>query len=200
VRLFVAVWPDASVSTRVASLELEHIRGIRPVASGNLHITLRFLGEVDRGVLPDLATALREAVGGIAGPIRCDVGPATQWFPGVRVLQVPVAGLEEAADAVRKATARVTPEADRDGRFTGHLTLARATAGPSNDTTRGALAGIPFTATFDVDSLDLVVSTLSAGGPRYESLMRAPLQRALRCDPHHHGDDDEADRDGRTAS
>ena len=128
-RLFVAVWPDVSVSSRLRSLELGRVPGIRPVAPGQLHVTLRFLGEVDEGLLPDLVAALEGAARSIGGPIHCEAGPATAWFPGGRVLQVPVVGLEEAADAVRDATRSLVPAPDHRGRFTGHLTLGRARVG-----------------------------------------------------------------------
>lgn len=175
VRLFVAVWPDVSVSRRLASLELGRVPGVRPVAPGQLHVTLRFLGEVDGDLLPDLAGALEDAAGSISGPIHCEAGPATAWFSGGRVLQIPVAGLEDAADAVQDATRSLVPTPDHRGRFTGHLTLGRARGGRLPAAARGALAGIPFSASFDVESFDLVASDLSAGGPRYVSLMRVPL-------------------------
>ena len=175
-RLFVAVWPDVSVSRRLGSLGLDRVPGIRPVAPGQLHVTLRFLGEVDEGLLPDLGVALEGAAGSIGGPIHCEAGPATVWFPGGRVLQVPVVGLEEAVEAVHDATRSLVPAPGRHGRFTGHLTLGRARVGRLPAEARGALAGIPFSATFDVESVDLVASDLSAEGPRYVPLRRVSLR------------------------
>ncbi len=160
-----------------------------------LHVTLRFLGEVEAGLLPDLVTALEAAAGGIDGPIHCVAGPATQWFPGGRVLHVPVAGLRKAARAVRAATAAVVPEPDQRGQFTGHLTVGRARAGRLNAAARAALAGIAFTATFDVDGFDLVASRLSAEGPRYASLMSVPLGGSPSSDPDDHRDDDQGEGD-----
>ncbi len=162
---------------------------------GQLHVTLRFLGEVEAGLLPDLVTALEVAARSIDGPIHCVAGPATQWFTGGRVLQVPVTGLEEAARAVRDATGAVVPEPDRRGQFTGHLTVGRARTGRLNASARAALAGVAFTATFDVGSFDLVASRRSAEGPRYASLMRAPLRGCPSPDPDDHRDDDQGEGD-----
>jgi RNA 2',3'-cyclic 3'-phosphodiesterase len=196
VRLFVAVWPDVSVSRRLASLQLGGVPGFRPVPPGQLHVTLRFLGEVDEDLLPDLAVALRGAAGGIGGPIHCEAGPATAWFPGGRVLQLPVDGLEEAADAVHNATCSLVPAPDHRGRFTAHLTLGRARAGRLPAAVRDALAGIPFTASFDLESFDLVASDLSAEGPRYATVTKVPLGGSPSSDPDDHGDDDQGEGDG----
>jgi 2'-5' RNA ligase len=113
----------------------------------------------------------------MAGPLRCEVGPGTAWFSGERVLQFPVAGLDEAAEAVRRATLPLVPDSnDGEAPFTGHLTVARSKQHGLDATVRAALAGVPFTASFDVNSFDLVASLLSSVGPRYTTLARVPLR------------------------
>ena len=93
----------------------------------------------------------------------------------MRVLQVPAAGLDDVAAAVRDATVPLVPEADPDEPpFNGHLTLARA-KGRLGPTARAALEGIPFEAQFDVPHVDLVSSTPSPSGHVYATVRRAPL-------------------------
>jgi 2'-5' RNA ligase len=126
--------------------------------------------------VPSLLDTLAEAAAHLAGPIHCEAGPGTAWFNGNRVLQVPVAGLDEAAAAVRSATMPVVPDPDdRPARFTGHLTIARTKRHPPAAPVRAAVGGIAFNAAFDVDHLDLVASEPTPHGHRYTVLGRATL-------------------------
>jgi 2'-5' RNA ligase len=152
-------------------LKLGNTEGLRMVGSGNWHVTLRFLGEVDDGLVPALVESLRSAAASLSGGLRCQLGPGTGWFSGDRVLQVPVRGLDDIAGAVRSATLPLVPErSDREPPFSGHLTVARSKGRRLDAPARGALVGIPFAATFDVDSFDLVASDLAGDGPRYRAL------------------------------
>lgn len=177
-RIFVAVWPDDSTLKRLNLLELAPVQGLRLVRPGRWHITLRFLGEVEEDLVPALVDALGDAAENMAGPLRCEVGPGTAWFSGERVLQIPVAGLDEGAEAVRRATLPLVPDSNHgEARFTGHLTVARSKQHRLDASARAALAGVPFAASFDVNSFDLVASLLSSEGPRYTTLARVPLRR-----------------------
>ena len=97
--MFVAVWPDDDAKQRLSDLDLTQEKGLRPVGPDRWHITLRFLGEVDEALVPALGDALRSAVAAVPGPVECRLGPGTGWFTGVRVLQVPAAGLDALAAA-----------------------------------------------------------------------------------------------------
>jgi 2'-5' RNA ligase len=175
--MFVAVWPDDATLERLSELELAPVEGLRPVRSGQWHVTLRFLGDVDADLLPSLVGALRSAVAMLPNSIHCEIGPETAWFGGDRVLQIPAAGLGEAADAVRVATLSVVPDAHHGKpQFTGHLTVARARSRRLAAPTRAALDGIPFAASFEVESFDLVESKLSTDSPRYTTLERISLR------------------------
>lgn len=174
-RLFVAAWPDEETRERLGSLVLGRGKGLRLVGPSRWHVTLRFLGDVDGALVDLLGDALVGATAKLAGPTRCHLGPATAWFTGVRVLQVPAVGLDEIAATVRDATVGLVPEPEPDEpAFNGHLTLARA-KGRLGPTARAALAGIPFEAEFEVPHVDLVSSTPSPGGHVYATLARATL-------------------------
>ena len=108
----------------------------------------------------------------------CRLGPATGWFTGVRVLQIPAAGLDGLAEAVRVATVPVVPPPPRgEPPFNGHLTLARA-KGRLGAAAQADLAGIPFEAAFPVEHVDLVASQPSPAGHVYSTIARAPLGAA----------------------
>ena len=174
-RLFVAAWPDQETRERLEALAFERGKGLRLVGPSRWHVTLRFLGDVDAGLVDALGDALVGATAELAGPAHCHLGPATAWFTGVRVLQVPAAGLDQVAVTVRDATVPLVPAPEPDEPpFNGHLTLARA-KGRLGPTARDALAGIPFEAEFEVPHVDLVASTPSPGGHVYATVTRAPL-------------------------
>jgi RNA 2',3'-cyclic 3'-phosphodiesterase len=177
VRLFVAAWPDEPTRRRLGALqqELGRSRGLRFVGPRRWHVTLRFLGAVDEETVPPLAEALVACGAAFPGPLQCRLGPGTGWFTGVRVLQLPAAGLDSLADAVRRATAPVVPEPDGDPPFNGHLTLARSKGRRLNVAALGQMANIPFEASFTVPAIDLVRSHPSPDGHVYSTVVRAPL-------------------------
>ena len=110
----------------------------------------------------------------IPGPVHCTVGPRTAWFSGDRFLQIPVTGLDEVAEAVRRATVPLLPDADL-APFVGHLTIARVRGRRPASSTRTDLAGIALATEFVVRHLLLVASELSPEGPHYSTLARLPL-------------------------
>jgi 2'-5' RNA ligase len=176
VRLFVAVWPDASTRQQLSGLDLGSVPGLRVVGPEEWHITLRFLGEVDDHRLTALVLALGSAAASMTDAVRCQLGPSTAWFSGVRVLQIPAEGLDDLAAAVRWRTLDVVPAAtDQGPPFQGHLTLARSKWRRADAPGRPTLAGIPFAATFDVGSFDLVVSERSSLSPSYTTVATVTL-------------------------
>ena len=177
-RLFVAAWPDDETRRRLAGLqqELGRTRGLRFVGPSRWHVTLRFLGEVDDDAVDALADALVTALAHVPGPVECRLGPGTAWFTGVRVLQLPAAGVDGLAAAVRAATLPLVPEAaDPTPPFNGHLTLARAKGRRLGVAALGEMSDIPFEAAFAVPAIDLIRSEPSPDGHRYTTVVRAPL-------------------------
>jgi 2'-5' RNA ligase len=185
VRLFVAVWPPEAILDQFAALPRPVVASPQPGSGPILrwttrdqwHVTLLFLGEVADGGLVDAVTS---AIGELEGSGAVDalLGPATAWFPGRRVLQVPVSGLESLNERVRVALrpVGVLRNADRHESFHGHLTMARVRAksrvrGPVADD----LSGMPISATWRVTSLNLVSSTLHPQGSRYEDVIAVSL-------------------------
>jgi RNA 2',3'-cyclic 3'-phosphodiesterase len=145
----------------LARPELRHLRWTTPE---QWHVTLRFLGEVAD---PDpVARALHEVSGALRAsgepPVEAVMGPASAWFPGRNILQVPVAGLDALASAVARATAPWGAPPEQP--FSGHLTLARTRGrvrGPAS------LAGAPLAAEWSVPAIELVSSTPGPAGSRY---------------------------------
>lgn len=178
VRLFVAVDLPPEVAGAVARMARPEDRNVRWTRADQWHVTLRFLGELDRGVLEGargLVAALDSVPSALARagglPASAVLGPKTAWFPGRHVLQVPVAGLDLLAGAVATVTAEWGRPPDEP--FRGHLTVARArgqSRGPAS------LAGAPIEGRWDVGELLLYRSIPGSGGHRYEVLHRVALE------------------------
>lgn len=163
-RLFVAVWPSPEVVEALGALPRPEVPGLRWTTAAQWHVTLAFLGSRD---LEATITAFR-AIRPPPGPVLAQVGPETGRF-GTRIVHIPVAGLEEVADAVR-----VCLFGDDDRPFTGHLTLARA----RDRVDRSALysvVGVPLSASFPVVEVTLVSSLLGRGPAAYEVVERLAL-------------------------
>ena len=170
VRAFVAVSLPEHIQAVLRAWRRPPCDGVRYTTPAQWHVTLHFLGEV-----PDTAAVLRQlrAVPTLLGPGRpvvAAMGPAVAWFPGRRVLQVPVGGLQELADAVARSVAATRSPGSPP--FTGHVTLARARGrgwGPS------WLAGAPMQGSFPVEEIGLWSSTLRPEGSRYQVVGRIDL-------------------------
>jgi len=170
VRLFVAAWPPPEVVRHLAAVDRPAVPGLRWTGANLLHVTLAFLGEVPDDDLASASAALAGVARQLPGRPRAVVGPATTVL-GRAVLCVPVAGLDDAAVAVRSsALGRYLPAGTPP--FQGHLTLARARRGQR---VPGTVRGLPVAAGWVVDELSLVASRLGSEGPRYTTVSGATI-------------------------
>ena len=182
-RAFLAVFPPPEVQQAVHR-QLAALRGGRePIAwvrRENLHLTLRFLGEVDEGTCAAAAAAARETAAR-HGAFEVVLG-APGAFPDARharVLWLGLAGgaLESRAIAASLEEALVARGfAPAEPPFTPHLTVGRPRA--RVDWTPRFAALPPLQAAFRVHELVLVESVLAPGGSRYAVRERFPLRSA----------------------
>lgn len=155
----------------------------RWVDSRLAHLTLVFLGDT----LPDRVGAIGRAL--IAVAARYPTLPLTTGplgaFPNARTPRVIWIGVEEPAGRLRQlqrdlATAlRALDLPLERGPYHPHLTVARARHGsgipaPALAAARAAFAHVP-PASFPVRALQLIRSELGRDGPRYTSLLTAPV-------------------------
>ncbi|MGH7608219.1 MAG: RNA 2',3'-cyclic phosphodiesterase [Gemmatimonadales bacterium] len=156
---------------------------VRWVSQDNIHVSLKFLGEVDEGREPALRDALRAAAQRAGGKgITLQVG-GFGAFPDVRRPQVLWAGvepdpaLELLQHEVERAFAPLGFATDARP-FRPHLTLGRArrTARPrAFQALAATMAALEFTATTVVADLDLMQSRLQPDGPQYVLRQRERL-------------------------
>lgn len=177
-RLFVALRPPPAV--RAALIEaMGEVPGVRWQDDEQLHVTVRFLGEVERTVAEDAALALSQVVA--PAPVARIDGVGTFAQRGrTDTLWARVAPPEPLAALHRKvdqalARAGIAPDTRR---YLPHVTLARmprtghdAAALDRWLAERAALATAPFA----LDFLYLYESHLGRDGARYEPVMRWPL-------------------------
>ncbi len=163
-RLFIGIWPPDDVLDDLAELPQPRDQGVRWIERERRHITLRFLADAD-------AEAVAAALDAVQLP-RCTarLGPALDLL-GEHSLVIPVDGLDDLADVVRRSTARLLDRPDRR-RFFGHLTVAklRRRARPRRS------AGLRIETRFDVHEVALVHSTLHPDGAMYETLATWPTR------------------------
>lgn len=165
---------------RVAAL-MEQVRPSHPefrwVAAEALHLTIKFLGDIDPARVPDAAQAAAAACGRQPGAVEWSlVGTGCFGSPhrarvvwlGVDDPTGSVTRLHEALDA--ELAARGFPPERR--RFSPHLTLGRSRSEAGGDATwLSAWSDVSFGATRSHELL-LVKSTLTNRGPIYETLQK----------------------------
>jgi 2'-5' RNA ligase len=179
IRAFFAVELDDD-ARRVAAGVASRLRedpggdGVRWVRPEALHVTLRFLGEIEAAAAAPLARRAAQELATLR-PFALHFGPA-ELFPSPRRPRVVALGLEPAAALVELAAALERavvaggfPAEDRP--FRAHLTLGRV-KGRSFPSV-AALA--PPAAEFAVEQAVLFRSELSSAGSRYQPLERVPL-------------------------
>jgi len=175
-RLFVAIRPPEPVRERLLDA-MEGIEGARWQDDEHLHLTLRFVGEVERPVANELA----ETLGRIAAPRFpleiAGVGhferkgrPHAVWA-GLR----PSEGLDLLRQRVERACAGVGLERETR-RFSPHITLARLGPGTGPVGPWLAANGPLRIEPWEVEAFSLFESHLAHTGALYEEVVRYPLQ------------------------
>lgn len=179
-RLFVAIRPPEAIRDRLLDA-MEGIDNARWQADEQLHVTLRFVGEIERPQADDLAEALG----------RIEAAPFELAIAGVGAFQrsrnqqsraravwaalKPSDPLESLRQKVEHAC-EVAGLARETRRFVPHVTLARidGSSGPLGAWLMqwGTLAAGPW----DVTEFTLYESHLGGGEPHYEPIATYPLR------------------------
>ena len=181
VRAFVAIEPPASLCSALAGVHatasLPATASVRWTPPGNLHLTLRFLGDTPEGQLPPLADALDGIAAGAAS-FELELGAAGA-FPEARNARVLWVGLVDADRRLRRLRNQVEAAVrglgwKRESRpFEPHLTLARLR--PPTRLPAGSWIETVPRCRFAVEEVSLIRSTLKPAGAEYDVLHRAPL-------------------------
>jgi 2'-5' RNA ligase len=182
-RLFIAV-PIPTDALEACRGLIEGVRaqlsppGVRWVRFEGLHVTLRFLGAAGPQLVPELATAIRHATGGVppfpialagAGSFPDRKRPRTLWI-----------GIDEGADSLGALARRLDAPLEALGwppdprPFRPHLTIGRTDAAHGGDghavAAALATAASDWRVEFRAETVTLYRSLLGAGPARYEPI------------------------------
>ena len=173
-----------AIARLIQGLRAADLKGVRLVDPDGVHLTLKFLGNVDRTTVPALTSAL-DAVGEGAVPFALHLRDAGV-FPDRRSPRVLWAGVSGDTQALAALARRVDdacanagmPRAQRA--FSPHLTLARLRDRASADDRQRAgtvLAdiGLAPAKSFAVEAFHLIRSTLTPSGPLYDTVHTVTL-------------------------
>ena len=187
VRVFVAVeLPDtvkAEFSGLVSAIDSLGVRGARTVRPEGIHLTLKFLGDVDVELIPEIEVAMDSAAGEIA-PFDLSLGDAGV-FPNPRATRVLWVGVEGDLDSLGRLQQRVEESLAELGfrperrRFNPHITAGRVRDRVSNAdrqrVTETLLSHEYARPLVRVESISLILSALHPDGAVYEPIYSVSL-------------------------
>lgn len=158
------------------------VPGVKWVEPENLHLTLKFLGEIPAHRVQDAAAALQRAAAGIRTfRLRFRGFGAFPSSNRARVLWI---GLEEGGTGLAGFWARVEEEMEAAGfsrekrKFSAHLTLGRAREEQGVGVSGLVNSERPDLGTIEVFGATLFSSLLTPRGPIYKALEQVSLVKA----------------------
>jgi len=164
---------------------------IRWVAGDQLHVTLKFLGEVSFVTVAELARHLQEELARTPLTAPEVVLGSPGAFPHLRDPRTLWLGIKDKLEGVRRVAelvenAAVAAGISRENRpFSPHVTLGRVRTGEDcpvallDTLARSPVTGSPWVAS----QILLLKSELRPQGPRYETMGEFPLRLPRRGDP-----------------
>ncbi|MDP2923662.1 MAG: RNA 2',3'-cyclic phosphodiesterase [Candidatus Omnitrophota bacterium] len=149
----------------------------RWVEPKNIHMTLKFLGEVCEEKLEEIKKNIQE----VAAQYKSLEANLTDFsfFPNenyVRVFFVATDKeeiLKNIADNLEKKLEKIG--FPKEGRFKTHITLARVRTKKNIDRLKKEIKCVELKEKFSVSEITLFKSTLTASGPIYEAIFKASL-------------------------
>jgi 2'-5' RNA ligase len=183
IRAFIAVRVDPEVHSKIdATVEELRARrdGIRWVSSGNLHLTLRFLGPAVPIEEIQMLTHELDAAAAKTAPFDVEAS-GVGGFPNLRRPRVLWVGL--GSEALLELVSEIEAVAERCGfpreerAFTAHLTIARVNVPRLRAETRARLEGVADRrfGSCIIREMTLYRSRLSSKGAVYEAMKVFPF-------------------------
>lgn len=183
-RLFVALELNEAIRTAVRRLQEKLARacdGVKWTPPEQVHLTVKFLGEVAEPRVPDVAEAVRRAASrSQAFTLHCE---GCGCFPPGGPVRILWLGARDDGGRLTACVNAVEEEMEQQGfprearAFAAHATVGRV----KDDRSRGAIRSAFTAAAFGplgmkMDTLTLMSSALSPKGPSYTPVCRARLR------------------------
>jgi len=185
IRTFIAMAVTPEVRRRAVELQGklgQSDANVKWVAEGNIHLTVKFLGDVDDIALPAVCRAVEQAVAETPRFVISVAGVGA--FPSSHRPRTLWVGVREEAERVDRVK-RALDEAlfplgfrDEERRFTPHLTIGRVKGGTSNASglSERLAANTDWTGgRSEVGEVVVMSSELRSEGPLYTVMARAKL-------------------------
>ena len=192
VRSFVAIELPDEVKSALARLQNQLKSGgqfpVKWVDTYSIHLTLKFLGNIDRDMVEEITRAMDEAVRGVS-PFHLEI-KGLGVFPNLKRVQVAWVGvgggLGQLGELHKHIESSLSPLgfAPESRPFTPHLTLARLRDRASLNERQSfgqLVVGTRFESvfSFSVDAINLMRSQLTSEGPIYTQIGSVKLKRHL---------------------
>jgi RNA 2',3'-cyclic 3'-phosphodiesterase len=182
VRSFISIdLEDQQVLSRVMSI-MSSLQGIgadlKPVERENIHLTLKFLGNVSAHRLNEVKSSLKR----LAFPAFNAEVKGVGAFPNLKRMNVIWVGVNEGWSQVEQIYEQVEKLLSSLGfaketrPFSPHITIARVRSGRKRDEVANFLQHLSEESfgTVRVDKVRLKQSILSGSGPKYSTLLEVP--------------------------
>ena len=168
-RLFVAVELPKEIKDKLYEFQLK----LKPVVKAvfvhkkNIHLTLKFLGEVERKKVEGIKEKLKnvQVKKFKAGLDGCGVFPNEKF---IRVVWVGLKPKEKVMELQKKVDEELIEFSEQETRFVSHLTLARVKNVKDKKGLLETLKSVKLEGEFEINEFSLIKSELSKDGPRYE--------------------------------
>jgi len=183
-RAFIAINLDDSIREAIekSAVPLKNLRAkIKWVEKENLHLTLRFLGEVKPEIIPEVGQALKRSCRGVA-PFEISLRGMGS-FPESGVPRIVWVALENGLEKVRalaeslKKELSGLPVKSEQRAFKAHITIGRVKRIADVSAFRSEIKGLRelFLGSQTITSIQLMESRLSASGPHYSVIGETAL-------------------------
>ncbi|HET7323164.1 MAG TPA: RNA 2',3'-cyclic phosphodiesterase [Halococcus sp.] len=182
-RLFVSVDLDG-LTEEIASVQerFADASGVRLTTPENVHITLKFLGDVEEERVPKLVETMEEAVDDSSvGPFTAEFG-SLGAFPSEEYIRVLWVGVREGGieltrlyEEIEERTVEMGFDPE-DHEFTPHATVARMDHAGGKEQVQHVLRETdPTLGTLRIEEIRLTESVLEDDGPEYSTVERFRL-------------------------
>ncbi len=187
IRSFIAIELPGELKQKLGELENKlksgGQQGVKWVNPNSMHLTLKFLGNINVDKTGEITAAIKESTAGVS-PFNLKV-EALGAFPNLRRVQVVWVGLSGEIDTLGRLQQQLERNLEKLGfspesrAFTPHLTLGRVNNRVSPDERQGLgrrIAGMEFKAgAFRVDAITLMRSQLTRQGAIYNRISSVNL-------------------------